>query len=175
MLPVAAAVKVNAIASTVTAVLSAEPKARVPEPFGSMVIFELPAEVVISITPAEVISIPPADAFNVIASATASFEDKFTDDPVADISISSPAAASLASISTPPALASITIAAGSSLLEPIFTSSAPSISTPPAVAVNVSAPEPVPCVFVTTIVSLVPILVVKEIAEAASSFETRAT
>ena len=82
-------------------------------------------------------------------------DEIFTDDPVAAISISSPAAP-LASISIPPALALITIAAGSSLLEPIFTSSAPSISTPPAVAVNVSAPEPVPCVFVTTIVSEAP-------------------
>ena len=63
---------------------------------------------IVEFTPS--ISSPPAEAFNLIASATASFEDTFTDDPVAAISISSPAAAPEASISIPPALASITTA-----------------------------------------------------------------
>ena len=52
---------------------------------------------------------------------------------------------------------------------------AASISTPPAVEVNAIAFSAAPCVFVTTIVSDVPRSVVREIAEAASSFDTRAT
>ena len=56
---------------------------------------------IVEFTPS--ISSPPAEAVNAIASATASFDDKFTDDPVAVISMSSPAAAPEASISIPPA------------------------------------------------------------------------
>ena len=47
----------------------------------------------------------------------------------------------------------------------------PVIATPPAVDVNAIAASPVPCVFVTTIVSLEPWLVVMEIAEASSVFD----
>ena len=54
--------KLNDFASIVASVLSALPKASVPVPFGSMVIFASFAEVVISITPASVISTPPAEA-----------------------------------------------------------------------------------------------------------------
>ncbi len=65
-------VTVTAKASTVTAVLSAEPNARVPEPWGSMVMLELLPEVVMfmapadatSMIPADVMSIPPALAVN---------------------------------------------------------------------------------------------------------------
>ena len=57
----------------------------------------------------------------------------------------------------------------------IDTAAPASIATPPAVALMSTAEELVPCVLVTTIVSLVPISVVSDIAEAASSFETRST
>ena len=63
---------------------------------------------IVEFTPS--ISSPPAEAFNLIASATASFEDRFTDDPVAVISMSSPAAAPEASMSIPPAVAFNSIA-----------------------------------------------------------------
>ena len=67
-------VRVNALtdvavitnASAVTAVLSAEPKASVPEPFGSIVIFALEAEV----TPAAWIVAPAScDMYTVVTSA----------------------------------------------------------------------------------------------------------
>ena len=60
---------VNANASIVTAVLSAEPRANVPEPCGSMVILELLADVVISIAPAESNVKPPVPASNSISIA----------------------------------------------------------------------------------------------------------
>lgn len=55
------------------------------------------------------ISTPPApvSAVSLMASATSSVEVIFTDEPVATISISSPAAAPLAKISIPPAVALI--------------------------------------------------------------------
>ena len=52
---------------------------------------------------------------------------------------------------------------------------AASISIPPADAVKVKAPSASPWVLVITIVSVEPISVVKLIAEAVSSFDTRAT
>ena len=59
---------------------------------------------VISILPLAVMSIPPAalEAFKVIAFALASVDSKLIEDPVAVISISSPAAAPEASMSIPP-------------------------------------------------------------------------
>ena len=54
---------------TLTAVLVPVPKASVPAPFGVTVIFELAAEVVISIAAAAVISIPPELSIS-IASAS---------------------------------------------------------------------------------------------------------
>ena len=50
-----------------------------------------------------------------------------------------------------------------------------SIVTPPAFALISTAEELVPCVLVITIVSLEPISVVSDIAEAVLSFETRST
>ena len=132
----------------------------------------------------------------------------FTEDPVATISISSPAAAPLAKISIPPAVALMLTASAPvpaedkrrlasfapvtpmlksspSLFEArvmllastasIDTAAPASIVTPPAVALISTAEELVPCVLVITIVSLEPIFAVSDIAEAASSFETRAT
>ena len=82
------------------------------------------------------ISIPPAEslAFNAIADASASVDVIFTEEPVAVILISSPAAAPVAVISTPPALAVNTKALAPSLDEAIFTSPVESISTPPVPA-----------------------------------------
>ena len=49
------------------------------------------------------------------------------------------------------------------------------MSIPPAEEVMLTADAPVPCVLVIVMVSLVPTFVVSEIAEAALSFDTRAT
>ena len=62
-------VRVRANADMLTCVLAALPRDNVPVPFGVTLIFELLAEVVISITPAESISMPPALA--VICNASA--------------------------------------------------------------------------------------------------------
>ena len=59
----------------------------------------------------------------------------------------------------------------------MFTSfvAAASTSTPPALEVSAIAASSVPCALVTTIVSEVPTLEVSDIAEAALSFDTKAT
>ena len=64
-------VNVNANASIVTAVLSADPRANVPFPCGSMVILELFADVVISIAPAEFNVKPPLLGSTTIVSTLA--------------------------------------------------------------------------------------------------------
>ena len=82
--------------------------ASIDTPPASIVTPPVPASISIPPVPAS-ISIPPVPvvALSFIASLTVSVEEIFTDEPVATISISSPAAAPLAKISIPPAVALI--------------------------------------------------------------------
>ena len=107
---------------------------------------------VISISSAEpaVTSIPPALAFNTIASVTFSDEEIFTEEPVATMSISSPPAAPDANISIPPAFDSNTTAFASVPAEDITNCCAP----PPATDNVKSFPEPVTVTFESSVPSI---------------------
>ena len=129
---------VNANASIVTAVLSAEPRANVPEPCGSMVILELLADVVISIAPAESNVKPPVPASNSISIA---FISTFVDESLPTVIV-------LAEAPEPILIAPVT-ASSPTLMAPVdeLRESAPVESKSSVVAPdNVVAPVPPICI-----------------------------
>ena len=153
-------VDVNSIAASpvpcvfVTTIVSLEPWLVVIEiAFASFVldtIVNWPPETWTSFPAAASISTPPAVATNLRASSAV---------PCVFVIVMLSVDAVFAVRATSPAVAIVKVE--------FF----PVISTPPTVDVNSIAASPVPCVFVTTIVSLEPWLVVIEIAEASFVFD----